>query len=119
MPADTEGHELQRLFANWGKLSPRVKSAILVLAEVRPPTGPGQFRKIVRPKRGESPAWLITALNLLKDSTGRMSDRKIAQRLNVSHTTLSRCPEYQHAKKTYFQDVRRTARQSPLRPRQN
>lgn len=117
MAYDTEGHELQRLFANWGKLSERAKSAILILAEVRPPAGPGPFRKIVKPRKGESPGWLIIALNILRDSSGQLSDREIAERLAVSHSTLSRSPEYQRAKQAYFQEVRRVVRRGPRRKR--
>jgi hypothetical protein len=117
MAYDSEGHELQRLFANWGKLSERAKSIILIAAEVRQPSGPGPFRKILKPRKGESPAWLITALTILRDSSGQLSDREIAERLGVSHSTLSRSPEYQRAKQAFFQEVRRVVRRGPRRKR--
>jgi len=89
MRYDSEGHELQRLFANWPKLSERAKSLILVLAEVRAAPGPGPRRKIKRPEKGETPEWLLVALNILKDSQGQLSDREIAERLDVSHQTVN------------------------------
>jgi hypothetical protein len=107
MPYDTEGHELQRLFANWRKLSPRVRSAILVLAEVRPPSEPVQFRKIRRRRSGEAPGWLVTALTILKDSQGRITDREMAVRVGTSTTALCRNEVYQRARRTYHTQPRK------------
>lgn len=107
MGIDNEGHELMRLFANWRRLPDRAKAAILVLAEVREAPGAGPQRKIKRRRSGESPVWLITALTILKDTEGRITDRAMAKRLDVSTSSISRCEAYQHAKKTYFKPSRK------------
>jgi hypothetical protein len=119
MAYDTEGHELQRLFANWGKLSERAKSIILIAAEVRPPSGPGQFRKIRRVRKGESPGWLPTALNILKDAQGYITDRQMAVMVGVSASTISRNATYQNAVKTYGEPLRKVVRRGPKRKLRN
>jgi hypothetical protein len=42
-----------------------------------------------RAGRGKTPAWLLSALDLLNRDT-RLSDREIARRLQLSHSTLVR-----------------------------
>lgn len=96
---DGTGEELQQLNAVWGKLRRRTREGILVLAGVRHLPR----KKILatwKKKRGETPDWLVSALNLLKDSQGYMTDREIARRLGIANSTLVRSPAYKHARRT-------------------
>ena len=110
MEYESEGRELERLFIAWPKLSETTKAAILVLAGVRDAPGPGRRTTYRRVQKGETPEWVAVALNLLKDSKGYMSDRKIANRVGVSHTLLGRHPVYQRAKRVYVQPVRKVVK---------
>ena len=58
------------------------------------------------------PDWLLTALNLLRDGNGYLSDREMAKRVGVAPSTLSRHPVYQRAKRTYLQPIRRVVRRA-------
>ena len=117
MEYESEGRELERLFIAWPKLPEKTKGAILVLAGVRETPGPGP-RTLRRVKKGETPDWLVTALNLLKDSRGYVPDREIARRLRVAPSTLSRHAGYQEAKRVYLQELRRVVRRSGRRRKQ-
>ena len=111
MEYESEGRELERLFIAWRKLPEKTKGAILVLAGVRETPGPGP-QTLRHVKKGETPDWLVTALNWLKDSRGYVSDRELARRLRVSPSTLSRHAGYQRAKRTYLQPTRRVVRRA-------
>ena len=107
-----EWGELARV---WTKLPPRVRDGILVLAGIRnvQQEAGGQPRQRTRP--GETPGWLVLALNVLRDSEGYLSDREIAERAGVAPSTLSRHEGYQRAKRTYMQSVRTVVRKGPRR----
>ncbi|MCY3022472.1 MAG: hypothetical protein NTW87_26120 [Planctomycetota bacterium] len=110
MEYESEGRELERLFIAWPKLPERTRAAILVLAGVREVPGPGRRSTYRRVLKGATPEWMAVALNLLKDSKGYMSDREIAKRVGVSHTTLCRQPLYQWARRIYVQPVRKVVK---------
>jgi hypothetical protein len=110
MEYESAGRELEWLFIAWPKVPDRTKAAILVLAGVREVPGPGRRTVYRRVRKGETPDWLPLVLNLLKDSQGYMSDREIARRAGVSHTTLCRHPVYKWAKRVYAQQVRKVVR---------
>ena len=86
----------------------RERDTILVLAGVialpRDPHGSH------RTPHGATPDWLPVALNILKDSTGQLSDREISERIGVAHSTLVRNTAYMHAKHVYFQEIRNIVR---------
>jgi hypothetical protein len=75
--------ELQQLNENWHTLSRRDQEVILIVGRVRP-LPPASAKARNRPaKRGGIPEWLLTALNILKDSTRYLSDSEIARRVGV------------------------------------
>jgi hypothetical protein len=112
--AQTEWSDLARV---WTRLPPRVRDGILVLAGIRQvqPEEDRQARRRARP--GETPAWLVTALNVLRDSKGYLSDREVAERTGVAASTLSRHEGYQRAKRTYLESVRPVVRTAPQKRR--
>src|SRR4051812_44402698 len=92
--------EFEQLRRVWPSLSPRWRAAILVLAGIRKAPEPTpERRQYSRTAKGDTPAWLLPALNLLKDTGGNLPDREIARRMGISHTLLSRNQTYQNAKK--------------------
>ena len=95
--------ELRRLNETWHTLPRHVQEGILVLARVRPIPSGKELASNRRPTEGETPEWLLMALNILKDSSGYLSDREIARRVGVNHTTLCRNEVYKNAKRTYLQ----------------
>jgi hypothetical protein len=103
-----EVEQVRKLLKVWPKLSRRQRDGILVLAGVialpRDPHGSH------RTPHGATPDWLPVALNILKDSTGQLSDREIAKRIGVAHSTLVRNQTSMHAKFVYFQDIRQIVR---------
>lgn len=95
--------DLQRLNENWHTLPRRAQEAILILGRVRPISRASTPASPRRPKRGEMPEWLITALNILKDAKGYMPDSEIARRVGVNQSTLCRNETYVNAKRSYLQ----------------
>jgi hypothetical protein len=110
MKYESAGRELERLFIAWPKLNEVTKAAILVLAGVRQPPGPGRKSTYRRVRKGDTPEWMAVALNLLKDSNGYLPDREIARRLGVSHTLLVRHPMYKHARRVFLEPVRKVVK---------
>jgi hypothetical protein len=95
--------ELELLSEVWPKLSPQMRAGILVMAGVLPvPEQNTERRKFPLTKRGETPSWLLPALNILKDSNGRLSDREIARRLGISSSTMTRNQTYLRAREAYY-----------------
>jgi hypothetical protein len=93
--------ELEALTKVWETLSPRARAVILITAGVC--DAPHLYAPKAdhrRAKKGELPPWLMPAMNLLKDSDGQLSDRDIAQRIGVSHSTLIRNETYMRARQT-------------------
>ena len=94
--------DLQRLNENWRTLPRRIQEVILILGRVRP-VPRSRIRVAQRHKPGEMAEYLITALNILKESTRYLSDREIARRVGVSASTLSRNETYVKAKRAHMQ----------------
>ena len=105
---DDEDEQLNELNKVWPKLSRRQRDIILLAAGLI--AIPHKRRPLRPTPRGETPHWLALALNILKDSTGQLSDREIARRIGVSDSTLCRNETYRHAKHVYFQKTRRIVR---------
>ena len=106
--------ELEQLKRVWSRLTPRWRAAILVLAGIRKaPEAKPERRQFERTAKGETPAWLLPALNLLKDTGGNLPDREIARRMGISHALLSRNQTYQNAKKAYFVPQSEAGRKDP------
>src|SRR5437762_8442343 len=101
--------ELRRLNENWESLPQLSKDLILIIGRVRKISHASVNGKVRLEetawlkKRGKNPQWLSMALNILKDSKGYLSDREIARRVGVSHSTLCRNEIYRNARKTYVQ----------------
>lgn len=102
--------ELMQLVEGWEKLPVRIRGTILVLAGIRDSVDRRGVVKRERTKKGETPGWLVLALNILRDSGRYLSDREIARRVGVSQSQLSRSRRYQHARETYLQPVRKVVR---------
>ena len=105
---DDEDEQLNELNKVWPKLSRRQRDIILLAAGLI--AIPHKRRPLRPTARGETPHWLALALNILKDSTGQLSDREIAERIGVAHSTLVRNTAYMHAKHVYFQEIRNIVR---------
>jgi hypothetical protein len=74
----------------------------LILTRVRPVPNGNSNATVWHSKPGADPEWLAMALNILKDSSGYLTDREIAKRVGVSPSTL--CNQaYKNAKQTYLQ----------------
>ncbi len=101
--------ELRRLNENWDSLPQLSRDLILILGRVRKISHSSVKGKVRLEeaawlkKRGKNPQWLSMALNIVKDSKGFLSDREIARRVGVSHSTLCRNETYRNARKTYVQ----------------
>ena len=102
--------DLERLVAVWPDLPRRTREGILMLAGLRKLPNVKNLASGWRRRRGDTPDWMVNALNLLKDSKGYMTDREIARRLGVANSTLVRSRAYQHARKTYLQDLKKIVR---------
>lgn len=102
--------DLERLIAVWPELPRRTREGILMLAGLRKLPNVKNLASSWRRSRGDTPDWMVSALNLLKDSKGYMTDREIARRLGVANSTLVRSPAYQHARKTYLQEIKKIVR---------
>src|SRR4051812_27833416 len=95
--------ELELLSEVWPRLSPQMRAGILVTAGVLPvPEQNTERRQFPPTKKGETPAWLLPAMNILKDSNGRLSDREIARRLGISSSTMTRNETYLRAREAYY-----------------
>ena len=103
-----EIEQVRKLLNVWPKLSRRERDGILVLAGVI--TLPRDPHGSHRTPRGATPEWLPVALNLLKDSTGQLSDREISKRLCISHSTLVRNEIYRNARDVFLQETRKIVR---------
>ena len=96
--------ELRRLNEKWQTLPRHVQQGILILARVRPvPSATPLAERRPQAAPGETPEWLLMALNILKDSKGFLSDREISRRVGINHSTLCRNEAYKNAKRTYLQ----------------
>jgi hypothetical protein len=101
--------DLRRLIKNWDSLPLHVQDGILILGRVRRISRVkkkgyvGTEAATQRQKKGAPPEWLPMALNLLKDSTGYLTDREISLRIGVHPSTLCRNEAYISAKRTYLQ----------------
>lgn len=58
-------------------------------------------RRAVRAKRGETPIYILEAIELLKKSMGRLSTREIARRLERDHSLIRKHPLYRAAMAQY------------------
>jgi len=94
-----EIEQVRKLLKVWPKLSRRERDGILVLAGVI--ALPRDRHGSHRTPHGATPDWLPVALNILKDSTGQLSDREISKKLGISNSSLSRNETYRRAKRTY------------------
>ena len=103
-----EIEQVRKLLKVWPKLSRRERDGILVLAGVI--TLPRDPHGSHRTPRGATPEWLPVALNILKDSTGQLSDREISKKLGISNSSLSRNETYRRAKRTYATETRKIVR---------
>ena len=99
----SKDEDLQRLIENWHSLPHRTREAILILGHVRTVSRKGTKANTWPVKRGETPEWLATAVNILKDSGRYLTDREIAEKVGVNPSTLCRNETYVNAKKTYLQ----------------
>lgn len=96
---DLEFEELER---RWDKLTPRERAAILVIAGIWDGIATTYtWTKGKRARKKESPVWLATALNILRDGGMAISNREIARRVGVSHSTLMRNETFRNARKTF------------------
>ena len=92
--------EVEALAKVWPRLAARKRAIILITAGVWETPNPYERAAHRQAKKGETPAWLIPALNLLRDSGGQLSDREIARRVGVSHSTLVRNKTYMRARES-------------------
>lgn len=93
--------ELEALAKVWERLSPRVRAIILITAGVWKAPNPYELTpRNQRTKKGEMPPWLLPAMNLLKDSGGQLSDREVARRVGVAHSSLVRNETYMRARQS-------------------
>ena len=93
--------ELEELSKVWEGLSPWTRAVILITAGVWKAPNPYAVKlRFQRAKKGETPVWLLPAMNLLRDTGGQMPDREIARRVGVSHSTLTRNETYMRARQT-------------------
>lgn len=93
--------ELEALAKVWERLTPRARAIILITAGVWDAPSPYAPKpRHPRAKKGEMPPWLLPAMNLLKDADGQLSDRQIARRIGVAHSTLIRNETYMRARQT-------------------
>ncbi|HYG75233.1 MAG TPA: hypothetical protein VEK08_09550 [Planctomycetota bacterium] len=95
--------DLQRLNEKWHTLPRHIQEVILMLARVRKIPRTRTKADTWPQKPRETPEWLLTAITILKDSKGYITDREIAKRVGVSPSTLSRNEAYGKAKRTYLQ----------------
>jgi hypothetical protein len=94
--------ELDALAKVWDRLSARKRAIVMITAGVWDAPNPyGPKPRQQRPKKGETPAHLLPALNLLKESAGQLSDREIARRVGVANSTLVRNETYMRARQSY------------------
>jgi len=105
--------EIDRLVRVWPRLSPRVRAAILVLAGIREFPPADKRRPHVVTRRGETPAWLLPAMNLLKDTNGNLPDREIARRMGIAHSTLLRNQAYLRAREAFHRPHAEAGRHDP------
>ncbi|HYG76554.1 MAG TPA: hypothetical protein VEK08_16235 [Planctomycetota bacterium] len=102
--------DLRRLIENWESLPHHVQDVILILGRVRKISrdkreGYCQTEAVAwRQKRGGDPQWLVSALTILKDSSGYLTDSEISRRVGVNRSTLCRNKAYRNAKRTYLQN---------------
>jgi hypothetical protein len=91
--------ELEALAKVWERITPRARAIILITAGVW--DAPRPYARKTRSKRtrkGETPPWLLPAINLLRDTGGQLSDREIARRIGVAHSSLVRNETYLRAR---------------------
>jgi hypothetical protein len=94
--------ELEAVAKVWERLSARERAIILVTAGVWDAPNPyGPKSQPRRSKKGETPAYLLPAMNLLKESDGQLTDREIARRVGVANSTLVRNETYMRARQAY------------------
>jgi hypothetical protein len=106
--------EIDRLVRVWPRLSPRVRAGILVLAGIREfPPAAAERRPHAFTRRGETPAWLLPAMNLLKDTNGNLPDREIARRMGIAHSTLLRNQAYLRAREAFHRPQAEAGRHDP------
>jgi len=99
--------DLEQLVRKWEFLPRRTRESILMVAGLRKLPNVKNLASNWLRARGSTPDWLVNALTLLKDSKGYMPDREISRRLGVANSTLVRSRAYQHARKTYLQELKK------------
>ena len=94
--------ELEAVKKVWDRVSARKRAIVLIELGVWDAPNPYAPKpRQQRSKKGETPSFLLPAMNLLKESDGQLSDRQIADRVGVANSTLVRNETYMRARQAY------------------